>query len=85
MEILKPLQLGGRDWPGLRFIQQYRQHQAAIYVCFGASGDLPVAPELCGPLHCCIRCCKSPANFLVEAAVCAEVAAQIAKVFHVKG
>jgi hypothetical protein len=84
MENLKPLQLGGRDGPGLCSIQQDRKHQAAIYARFGASGDLPVAPELGGPLHCCTRCCKSPADFLVEAAVRAEVAAQIAKMLHAR-
>jgi hypothetical protein len=86
MENLKPLQLGGRDGPGLCSIQQDRKHQAAIaiYARFGASGDLPAAPELCSPLHCCTRCCKSPPDFLVEAAVRAEVAAQIAKMLHVR-
>jgi hypothetical protein len=84
MENLKPLQLGGRDGPRLCSIQQDRKHQAAIYARFGTSGDVPAAPELCGTLHCCTRCCKSPADFLVEAAVRAEVAAQIAKVLHVR-
>jgi hypothetical protein len=73
MENLKPLQLGGRDGLGLCSMQQDRKHQAAIYARFCASGDLPAAPELCSPLHCCARCCKSPADFLVEAAVRAEV------------
>jgi len=57
MENLKPLQLGGRDGPVLCSIQQDRKHQAAIYARFGASEDFPAAPELCGPLHCCTRCC----------------------------
>jgi hypothetical protein len=50
MEYVKPLQLGGRDGPGLCSIQQDRKHQAAIYARFAASGDVPAAPELCGPL-----------------------------------
>jgi hypothetical protein len=54
MENLKPLQLGGPDGPGLCSIQQDRKHQAAIYARFDASGDLPAAPELYSPLHCCI-------------------------------
>jgi hypothetical protein len=51
MENLKPLQLGGRDGPGLCSIQQDGKHQAATYARFGASGDVPAAAELCGPLH----------------------------------
>jgi hypothetical protein len=64
---------------GLCSIQQNRKHQAAKYPHFGVGGDVPAAPELCNLLHCCTCCYKSPAAFLVEAAVRAEVAAQVAK------
>jgi hypothetical protein len=60
-----------------------QKHGGAIYGCFVASGHVPASPELCSPLHCCTRCCKSPADFLVEAAVRAKVAAQLAKVLLV--
>jgi hypothetical protein len=35
------------------------------------------------PLHCCTRCCKLPADFVVEGALRAEVTAQILKELHV--